>query len=156
LTKNLKQEFNCPDDINDGTECDNEISQKIELHPDTDQVLQKFNSAITAACDTTFQVKKFRNQNAKKRSVPWWTNDLTLLRKKTQALRCRLQRTKNDDNLRLERRQHYLEHNRIYIRGNFGDRSCSPGRTSVLTPRTQTRGTGYTDTWLEKHETNSH
>jgi hypothetical protein len=69
-----------------------------------------------AACDTTFQVKKSKNQDAKKRSVPWWTKDLTLLRKKTLALRRRFQRTKNDGNLRLERRQQYLEHNTIYQR----------------------------------------
>jgi len=114
LAKNLKENFDCPDDKSDWTACDNEISQKIKLHPDTDRVIQNFTSAITAACDKTFQVTKPGNQAAKKRSVPWWTKDLTLLRKKTLALRHRFQRTKNDHNLRLKRREQYQECNRIY------------------------------------------
>ena len=114
LARNLKENFDCLDDTSDWTVYDNEISQKIKLYPDTDQVIQKFISAVTAACDTTFNVTKPGNRAAKKRSVPWWTEGLTLLCKKMLALRRRYQRTKNDDNLRLERRQQYLECNRIY------------------------------------------
>jgi len=102
LASNLKEKFDCLEDTSDWSVCDNEISQKIKLYPDTDQVFHKFTSAITAACDTTFQVTTSGNQSAEKRSVPWWTKDLTLLRKKkTLALRRRFQRTKNDENLRL-------------------------------------------------------
>ena len=82
LTKNLIEKFDCPEDIRDWTARDNEITQKIKQHPNTDLVIQKFTSAITAACDTTFQVTKPGNQAAKKRRVPWWTKDLSLLRKK--------------------------------------------------------------------------
>jgi hypothetical protein len=114
LARNLKEKFARPEDTRDWTVCDNEISQKIRICPDANQVMQKFTSAITAACDTTFQITKSGNQVAKKRSVPWWTKYLTLHRKKKLAMRRRFQRTKNDDNLRLERRQQYLECNRIY------------------------------------------
>ena len=114
LARNLRTNFDCSDDTSDWTVCDNEISQKIKLYSDTDQVIRKFTSAITAACDRTFQATRSGYQAEKKRSVPWWTKDLTLLRKKTLALRRRFQRTKNDDKLRLERRQQYLECNRIY------------------------------------------
>jgi len=114
LAKNLIEKFDCPEDIRDWTACDNEITQKIKQHPNTDLVIQKFTSAITAACDTTFQVTKPGNQASKKCKVPWWTKDLTLLCKKTLDLRCRFQRTKNDGNLRLERKQLYQECNRIY------------------------------------------
>ena len=100
--------------MSDWTASHNEISQKIKLRPDTDRVIRKFTSAITAACDATFQVTRPGNQAAKKRRVPWWTIDLTLLRKKTLPLSRRFQRTKNDDNLRLERRQQCQESNRIY------------------------------------------
>ena len=83
LARNLKEKFDCPDDTSDLTVCDSEISQKIKLHPDTDHVIQKFISAITAACDITFQATRSGNQAAKKRSVPWWNKDLTILRKKS-------------------------------------------------------------------------
>jgi hypothetical protein len=114
LARNLKENFDCPDDTSDWTVCDNEISQKIKFYPNTNCVIQKFTSAITAAYDTTFQATRSGNQAAKKRSVPWWTKDLTILRKKLLALRRRFQRTKNDDNLRLERRQQYHKCNRMY------------------------------------------
>jgi len=71
LAKKLIEKFDCPEDTRNWTARDNEISQKIKLHPDTDRVIQKFTSAMTAACDTTFQVTKPGNQAAKKRRVPW-------------------------------------------------------------------------------------
>jgi len=80
LAKNLKEKFDCPVEMTDWTARDNKISQKIKLHPDTDRVIQKFTSAITAVCDTTFQVTRSGNQAEKKRRVPWWTKELTLLR----------------------------------------------------------------------------
>jgi hypothetical protein len=79
--KNLKN-FNCPDSICDGTESDNDISLKIKLHPDTGHVIQKFTSAITAACDTTFRVTKSDNIETNNRSVPWWTKDFTPQKKR--------------------------------------------------------------------------
>ena len=66
LAKNLIEKSDYPEDIRDWTARDNEISQEIKLHPDTDQVIQKFTSAIKAAYDTTFQVTKPGNQAAKK------------------------------------------------------------------------------------------
>jgi hypothetical protein len=101
LAKNVKENFTCPEDTRDWTVGDNEISQEIRLCPDMDQVIKIITSAITAACDTTFQTTKSGTQATKNRSVPWWTKELTLPRKKTLAMRRRFQRTKNDDNLRL-------------------------------------------------------
>jgi len=74
LAKNLKEKFDCPGDMTDWTARDNEISQKIKLHPDTDRVIQKFTSAITPACNTTFQVTRPGNK------AP--TEELMLLHKK--------------------------------------------------------------------------
>jgi len=80
--------------MTDWTARDNEISQKIKLHPDTDRVIQKFISPVTAAFDTTIQVTRPGNQSAKKRRVAWWTKENTLLRIKKLAFRSRIQRTK--------------------------------------------------------------
>jgi ribonuclease HI len=114
LATSLKEEYECSGEASDLNAGDIEISHKITQLSDTDLVIHKFTSAITTACDTTFQVSKPGNQAAKKRSVPWWTKELSLLRKKTTAMRRRYQRTKNNNNLRLERRQLYEECNRIY------------------------------------------
>jgi len=70
LAKNLKENFECPEDMTDWTARDKDISQKIKLHPHTDRVIQKFTSAITAAFNTTFHVTRPGNQVSKKRRVP--------------------------------------------------------------------------------------
>ena len=90
------------------------LNQKVRLCTHTEVVIHKLNSAITAACDATFQVSRPGKCVSKERSVPWWTSDLTILRKKALALRRRYQRTKMDANLQHERRLLYLECSRLY------------------------------------------
>ena len=46
--------------------------------------------------------------------MPWWTTELTILRKRVLALRRRFQLTRNNENLRLERKLQYQEGNRTY------------------------------------------
>ena len=46
--------------------------------------------------------------------MPWWNEELTTLRKKALVLRRRYQRTRNDADLRQERRLRYQESNRTY------------------------------------------
>jgi hypothetical protein len=82
LATSFNEEFECPAKASNSNACDIEISHKITQHSDTDLVIKKFTSAIMTACDATFQVSKPGNQAAKKRSVPWWTKELSLLRKK--------------------------------------------------------------------------
>ena len=104
LAKNLKVMIDCPKDMKNWTARDNEINKKIKLHPDTERVIQKFTSAITAACDTTFQVTRPGNQAAKKRRVHWWTEQLTILRKKKAWGAILAGRTLREGNARVSRR----------------------------------------------------
>jgi hypothetical protein len=76
--------------------------------------MHKFISAVAAGSDAAFRVSRAGDRALNKRSVPWWTGELTLLRKKALALRRRYQRTRNDENLRHERRFQYQEGNRHY------------------------------------------
>jgi len=99
--------------MTDWTARDNEISQKVKLHPDTCRLTQKFTSAETVACDTPFHVTRSGNQFAKKRRVPWWTKNTRYCVKKPW-FGAQFSEEKKDDNLRLERRQQYQESNRIY------------------------------------------
>jgi hypothetical protein len=48
------------------------------------------------------------------KSVPWWTKELTKMRKKVNAIIRRYQRTKHDSNLREARKQQYLQEKRRY------------------------------------------
>jgi len=94
LSKNLKENFDSPEDMTDWTARDNKIRQKIKLHPDTDRVIEKFTSALTVACDMTFQLSRPGNQAAKKPRVPWWTKELTLLRKKNACFEAKVSENK--------------------------------------------------------------
>lgn len=114
LMKNLLENFNCRRNTNDLTTSNSALSQKASLCSDTEAVIHKIISAITVACEAKFQIIRRGKCATKERSVPWWTSDLTLLRKKALALRHRYQRMKNDDNLQHERRTMYLECNRLY------------------------------------------
>ena len=48
------------------------------------------------------------------KSVPWWTGELTIMRKKINAMRRRYQRTLQDSNLRETRKLQYLQEKRKY------------------------------------------
>jgi hypothetical protein len=65
--------------------------------------MHTFISAVALACDAAFRVSSAGKRATNERSVPWWTGELTILRKKVLALRRRYQRTRNDENLRQER-----------------------------------------------------
>ena len=62
----------------------------------------------------SFKVSIPGKHAVKGKSVPWWTTELTILRKKTLALRRRYQRTKNDNDLRQRRKLQYSEGRKIY------------------------------------------
>ena len=114
LTTNLLLNFRCLISPNDPTKCDEELSNKVKQFTDLGETMHKFISAVAAASDAAFRVSRASDRALKKRSVPWWTGELTLLRKKALALRRRYQRTRNDVNLRHERRLQYQIGNRHY------------------------------------------
>jgi hypothetical protein len=74
LTQNLVTKFNTRINPDNFTACDKALSQKVKLYSDTDEVIHKFTSPITAACDASFQVLRPGKHATKERSVPWWTN----------------------------------------------------------------------------------
>jgi ribonuclease HI len=112
LVHNLTETFECW--TTNDTECDNALSQKVKQCTDIGEATHKFTSAIQAACDATFQVLRPGKRAIRERSVPWWSSELSVLRKRALAMRRRYQRTKNDADRRQERRQQYQESNRAY------------------------------------------
>jgi hypothetical protein len=114
LVSNLLSRFNCVNNPSDLTKCDEELGEKDKQSTDTDELMSKFTSVITATCDAAFKVSKAGDRITKGRKVPWWTGELTIPRKRELALRRRQQRTRNDDNLRHERKLRYQEGKRLY------------------------------------------
>jgi hypothetical protein len=54
------------------------------------------------------------NKENRHKSVPWWTVELTLMRKRINALRRRYQRTTNNEDLRKSRKTQYYEEKTKY------------------------------------------
>ena len=114
LTTNLLSKFKCSNIHGDSYKYDEELRRKVYQSDNNDEVVEKLTQSITAACDAAFKVSRPRKHISTSKSVPWWTQELTILRKKVVALRRRYQRTTTDDSARLERRLKYQEENRNY------------------------------------------
>ena len=109
LASNMMTTFNCENN-NEGLEkIDEELCNKINFYEDVDELLNTAFSCITAACNNVFKVSRGAKHSIKKIAVSWWTEELTVLRKWTNALRRRYQRTTNNENLRQERKEKYFD-----------------------------------------------
>jgi hypothetical protein len=73
-----------------------------------EEIVVEFNEALKRPAIIHFKQRALRNSTSH-RSVPWWSADLTILRKRTNALRRLYQRTRNNDELRDKRKTQYFE-----------------------------------------------
>jgi hypothetical protein len=94
LVQNMVKNFECETSPNNLKECDKVLSQKVKFCTDIGEVIHKFTSATTTACEASFRVLRPGKRASKERSVPWWNTELTTLRKKALAMRRRYQRTR--------------------------------------------------------------
>jgi len=66
-----------------------------------------FSDALTAACDKSFKKARTPTKTQKHRTVPWWTEDLTVARKRVNAFGRKYQRTKSYNKTREQRKIEY-------------------------------------------------
>jgi hypothetical protein len=71
-------------------------------------VIEEFQEAQEAACRSSFRIRNTTQKATSHKSAPWWTQSLTILRKKVNAQRRKYQRTKDNNDLRDHRKQQYL------------------------------------------------
>jgi len=101
--------------IEGGTEeLDRYLSTKTATENDLVQQVDNFSEAVQTSCWRTFQITTTRKKNKNKKSVPWWTNSLDILRKWVNACRRLYQRTRNNEELREGRKLKYIEEKRKY------------------------------------------
>ena len=113
---------------------DEQLCEMVRNETDTKKLLRDYTAAINAACNICYKRSKPSERSIKKKTVPWWTDALTILRKRTNALRRRYQRTKNDGNLREQRRNTYFEEKRKYERAIKNEKINSWKSYCSLTP----------------------
>jgi hypothetical protein len=90
------------------------LKNKFNLNHKSTPELDDFNEAIKMVSNRSFPPQRSSRHTLPHKSIPWWTADLTVLRKGTNAL-CRLyKRTKNNVELRDKRKTQYFESKSTY------------------------------------------
>jgi hypothetical protein len=71
----------------DSESLDNNITRHIKETEDIDIVVEKIQAAITTSCKTSFTTRRNTNKTTNEKSVPWWTAELAIKRKRLKTLR---------------------------------------------------------------------
>jgi len=95
-------------------ELDASLSSLVTEGTDVEILVNEYNEAVKMACNNTFSIQRGSGHSKSHKSVPWWTAELTVLRKRTNALRRLYQRTNNNEELRNRRKTQYLEGKSTY------------------------------------------
>jgi len=85
------------------------LSSELTEGANIEKIVAEFNEALKMACNNTFPIHRASRNSTSHRCVPWWSADLTILRKRTNVLRRLYQRTRNNDELREKRKIQYFE-----------------------------------------------
>jgi hypothetical protein len=88
---------------------DNTLSIRVTQEPDVGKLVDEFYEILEKAYRRSFQTTRASQLKTARRTVPWWSEKLTTMRKRLNALRRRFQRTKENDELRTQRRAQYTE-----------------------------------------------
>ena len=84
------------------------LCARIAEEADIEKSIEEFHVILKTASNKTYRKHRTSKKTTHK-SVPWWIQELTIVRKRTDALRRRHQRTRNNDELRERRKLQYLE-----------------------------------------------
>jgi len=88
------------------SEVDDELSSQAKEYTDIGQFTIKLEEVIQIICS---EICKPPNTQVKGKTIPWWTESLKIIRKRTNALRRRYQRTTNNEELSENRKNQYTK-----------------------------------------------
>jgi hypothetical protein len=89
---------------------DEALSQRTQSAANIEEIVEEFQEVMDKACKLTFRQSRpntIDNKSEHHKSVPWWTQNLTILREKVNAHRRRYQRTTGCTALREQRKVQY-------------------------------------------------
>ena len=95
-------------------EMDTILGRRASQEPDVEKLVDEFHEVLVEACRSSFQTPRARNMNSARKTAPWWSEELTIMRKRLNALRRRYQRTQDNEVLRSQRRNQYSEYKTNY------------------------------------------
>ena len=109
LTQLVKTELREFQNAETNEDLDTMLCTRIFEDENIEKYAEEFHEILKTACNKTFRKHRNLKTTTTHKSVPWWTEELTILRKRTNALRRRYQRTRNNAALREIRQIHYFE-----------------------------------------------
>jgi len=82
------------------------IPHSVHLSEDMDieKSIEEFHEIFKMVCNKTFRTKRAQKKSKAHKPIPWWTEELIIMRKRTNDLRRRYQRTGNNEELREQRK----------------------------------------------------
>jgi len=95
-------------------EMDMNLSKTAAKDNDLQRLVDSFTEVMQTACTEAFKIINTQNKTKQKKSVPWWTDSLTITRKRINALRRLYQKTRNNEKLRETWKHNYLEEKKKY------------------------------------------
>jgi hypothetical protein len=93
---------------------DNKLYKRIIKDNHTEKQIEEFGEAMRIACEQSFKTKMAPGTSRKHKSVPWWTQELTEIRKTTNYLRIKYQRTRDIAEQRERNKEIYLDQKSKY------------------------------------------
>jgi hypothetical protein len=93
---------------------DDTLSSIITDKLDIEKRIDEIHDVIKLACNKTFPKRGPKKTVTTHKTVPWWTQELTVLRKRANAQRRLYQRTRNNDYRKETRKTQYLEGKTTY------------------------------------------
>jgi len=79
------------------------------VESDIEKAIEEFHEVLMVACNESFRTKRVSKRMTLNRTMPWLTEELTIMRKRLNELRRRYKRTRNNEELRHQREAQYLE-----------------------------------------------
>jgi len=106
------------------------FSSIITAELDIEKRIDEFGEVIKLACNKSFQKHGATKKITAHKTVPWWTQELTVLRKRTDAQSRLYQRTRNNDDLTEKRKAQYSEGKAKYA-APIKRKKLDPGRCTA-------------------------
>jgi hypothetical protein len=92
-------------------EIDEELSSQVKENTDIGQFTIKLEEVIQTTCS---EICRPTNTEVKGKTIPWWMKTLKIMRKRTNALRRRYQRTTSNEEQRENRKNQYTKAKKEY------------------------------------------
>ena len=88
---------------------DKTLCTRVSDRMDIEELIEEFPDVMKSACDESFKKRRASKKAMSNKSIPWRIEELTIMRKRVNALRRMYQRTRNNEELRELRKTQYLE-----------------------------------------------